>query len=338
MFFTGGQEEVDPSRYLDSLQDIAEELVRAVDDNINSDGETAPSVDTHHLINLWAFESAAQTLLNKRSGILEDERSEDSKRITKAVKMLANHARTALLAGGTPSQQNGMSPEYFKEVGSALETMNQIMKKENATDFISSSMTEDGMVVAAGINATAHALGFLLQDLATNPEKQNALFAEIDAVTDGSRGHLTEAQIRQMKYLEASVRESARIRPGDVLGSARVTTLDCVIGGYDVPKGTILIQVGPPGNDLEAESGRENKFLLERWLKETGRRDDGGPANLEIYLAAIQILQKYRLEYRSHESRGIGGCNSLAGMPVTIRFRRRNSFFHAFPYELSYQN
>ena len=319
---------------------------------------------------------------------MKEEQSEEAKQLILSLNMLMAHGRKLFV--GLPHWKYlpiWMCPKWFKDLDSAFETMNAISRthianaKENMTDLdtkpreemsileklmsknkdsaaatdddLPSVMAEDGMM--AGIDTTGNTLGFLLYHLASNPEKQARLFSEIESVTKGSGddGYITENQINSMKYLKACVQESMRILPV-VLGSTRCATNDCVIGGYAVPKGTLIIQVGQVISNEEKIFPNADKFIPERWLrtdpcsKKThhpfasipfshgprmciGRRF----ATLEIYLATVKLLKKYRLEYNHEEA--IGSSTMFVNRPdkpLKISFRRRNSFFHAFPYEL----
>ena len=54
---------------------------------------------------------------------------------------------------------------------------------------------------------------------------------------------ITEQELNKLRYLKASLQESQRMTPV-VIGTSRLTTQDVAIGGYKIPKGTHLSQIG----------------------------------------------------------------------------------------------
>ena len=71
-----------------------------------------------------------------------------------------------------------------------------------------------------------------LYHLATNPEKQELLYSEIQS-TIGQNGEITESKLNQLKYLRACMRESMRLFSA-VMGVGRRTQVDMTLSGYFV--------------------------------------------------------------------------------------------------------
>ena len=92
--------------------------------------------------------------------------------------------------------------------------------------------------ILAGIDTTGNTLAFLLCDLAVNPDHQEKLYNEIVEVV-GERGRVTEAKLKKLRYLKACLHESQRMKPA-VMGFNRETQQDMVLGGYQVPSGTVV--------------------------------------------------------------------------------------------------
>ncbi|KAK4182324.1 cytochrome P450 [Podospora australis] len=72
------------------------------------------------------------------------------------------------------------------------------------------------------------------------PEVQQRLHCEIDAALGYDKLPSVE-ELEQIPYLQATVREALRWRPVAPLGLPHVASSDFTYGGYQIPKGTILI-------------------------------------------------------------------------------------------------
>lgn len=57
----------------------------------------------------------------------------------------------------------------------------------------------------------------------------------------GRTRQVEESDVKNLVYLQAIVKESMRLYPAAQLLPSRESTKDCVIGGYNIPKGTRLI-------------------------------------------------------------------------------------------------
>ncbi|XP_037774060.1 cytochrome P450 302a1, mitochondrial-like, partial [Penaeus monodon] len=91
-------------------------------------------------------------------------------------------------------------------------------------------------MLVAGIDTTAHTLGFTLYLLARNPQVQAKLQEEIDTVLGDHEGPLLPKHMAQFSYLKAVIREALRIFP-PAIGMVRILDQDAVLGGYVIPKG-----------------------------------------------------------------------------------------------------
>ncbi len=79
-------------------------------------------------------------------------------------------------------------------------------------------------------------MGFLLYQLAKNPDKQAALREEVERVVGDKTKPVTAKALNSLSYLKACVRESMRIAPV-VSGIIREFSKDVVIRDYLLPKG-----------------------------------------------------------------------------------------------------
>uniref|UniRef100_A0A2C9K6U5 Cholesterol side-chain cleavage enzyme, mitochondrial n=1 Tax=Biomphalaria glabrata TaxID=6526 RepID=A0A2C9K6U5_BIOGL len=165
-------------------------------------------------------------------------------------------------------------------------------------------------IFMGGIDTTANSLAFLFYLLAKNEHIQTKLIAEIDNVL-GKR-QPGSSDLQNMSYLKACVKETLRLFP-PIPMNARTTTEDMTIGGYFIPKDTILmLNVYVMSHD-ENIFPDPDEFRPDRWMRGEeevapspfsfvpfgfGTRSCVGRriAESQIYLATIQILQRYWLK------------------------------------------
>ena len=83
---------------------------------------------------------------------------------------------------------------------------------------------------------TSHSMGFLLYQLARNPDKQAALREEVERVVGDKTQPVTAKALNSLSYLKACIRESMRLQPVAV-GIIREFATDVVIRDYMIPKG-----------------------------------------------------------------------------------------------------
>lgn len=167
----------------------------------------------------------------------------------------------------------------------------------------------------AGIDSTANSMVFALTDLALNPDKQAKLYDEVHRVL-GDNKVMTQEHLAQMTYLKACIKESQRKTFPVLIGTLRTMETDVVLGGYSIPKGTVVQM------DMEAMTSderffpRPNEYIPERWLRDTndeiakgqdypfGMKPFGfGPrgcigqrfAEMELYIGVTKIIQNFQI-------------------------------------------
>ena len=91
----------------------------------------------------------------------------------------------------------------------------------------------------AGHETTSVALAWTLYELAKNPLIQAKVRAEISAVLREGK-ELTWDTVEEFKYLENVIKESLRLHPPAHL-TGRTPISDEIVGGYLIPKGTVII-------------------------------------------------------------------------------------------------
>nr|ANC33510.1 1,3,7-trihydroxyxanthone synthase [Hypericum perforatum] len=95
------------------------------------------------------------------------------------------------------------------------------------------------MMFIAGTETSTATLEWAFTLLMQHPEKMRKLQAEIDSVVGDSR-FVCESDFANLPYLRAVVKETLRMYPPAPLSLPHFSNQACTVGGYDIPKGTML--------------------------------------------------------------------------------------------------
>ena len=126
-------------------------------------------------------------------------------------------------------------------------------------------------MVIAGFETSAGAISWALYDIASIPEVQAKLHAELKTAgllqSDGKEGRPVIWEDLALPYLNAVIKESARINPVASQGTIRTTEQDTAMGGYWVPKGAmVFVQLNSVHNSIWNWDDPLS-FKPERWLE-----------------------------------------------------------------------
>lgn len=114
------------------------------------------------------------------------------------------------------------------------------------------------------LDGPIHPLTHLPFQLRRNPAARERLEAEIDGVA-GDRP-LEAADLDRLPYTHAVFKELLRLHPAAPLLVPRMATEDCELGGYSVPKGT-LVEVGVQAMHRRPDYWEDSEtFHPDRWL------------------------------------------------------------------------
>ncbi|XP_071131339.1 probable cytochrome P450 12a5, mitochondrial [Mytilus edulis] len=163
----------------------------------------------------------------------------------------------------TKLQHEGKLDEYLEKEPNF---MYSLLSDSRVTDDEVNSIVMD--LFGAGIDSSANTLVFLLYQLAVNQDKQSNLFEEIKKVVGNSQT-LTKEHLANMSYMKACLKESHRVIFPTSGGLARVIESDLVIGGYRLPKDTLLIINMSSMSADDRFFSQPTEFLPERWLRNT---------------------------------------------------------------------
>ncbi|MED6133674.1 hypothetical protein PIB30_030313 [Stylosanthes scabra] len=121
------------------------------------------------------------------------------------------------------------------------------------------------MLVLTGSGSTAITLAWSLSLLLNHPTAMNAAKQELDTIV-GKHKWVQESHIKDLKYLQAIVKETLRLYPPAPLTGIREATEDCYLNDYHVSKGTrLFINLWKLHRDPKTWSN-PNDFEPERFL------------------------------------------------------------------------
>ncbi|KAI9116421.1 hypothetical protein K1719_012588 [Acacia pycnantha] len=143
------------------------------------------------------------------------------------------------------------------------------VQKQNINDEV--TLTLDNLkavilnVFVAGTETAATTLEFAISELMSHPEAMKEAQAEVRRVY-GSKGHVDESELDQLKYVEAVIRETLRLHPPAPLLVPRESSESCEINGYEISAKTkVMINAWAIGRDPNYWN-EADKFKPERFL------------------------------------------------------------------------
>ncbi|XP_072052037.1 1,25-dihydroxyvitamin D(3) 24-hydroxylase, mitochondrial-like [Amphiura filiformis] len=293
----------------------------------------------------WSMESIFNVLFETRIGCLEKHIPEASQKFIDSIHQMFKSGQILFVTSSELFKKYNLKPwrdheeawDYiFKFAKKAVDEKLEELSKLTAEGGELDSTTANGFMtyllssqklsmnkiygnacelLLAGVDTTSNTLAWVLYELSRHPEAEQRLYNEISSVmgTDGQNIPTTE-DLTQMPYLKSIIKETLRLYP--VLpANNRILDRDVVIGGYHIPKKTMV-------GSLQYVIGRDekvfpdpNSFKPERWLRETSHSNVSstfasvpfgfGPrmcigrrlAELELHLALARISQQFKLSY-----------------------------------------
>lgn len=197
--------------------------------------------------------------------------------------------------------------EHGEEVKGGILT-HLLVTREMDMEEIYANVTE---MLLAGVDTTSFTLSWAVYLLARYPHVQKQIHAEVEK-TLGPNTVASADDVPQLPLIRGLVKETLRLFP--VLpGNGRITQNDLVVGGYFIPKGTQLALCHYSTSLDEENFTDATDFRPDRWVRKdtTDHVDNFGSipfgygirscigrriAELEMHLALIRIIQKFRIE------------------------------------------
>ncbi|KAL7605854.1 hypothetical protein Lser_V15G18829 [Lactuca serriola] len=95
-------------------------------------------------------------------------------------------------------------------------------------------------LLVAGLDTTSGTLTWALSLLLNHPKTLEIAQNEIDEHVGRDR-LVEESDLKNLVYLDAIIKETLRLYPAAPLSGAHKSIEDCIVGGYNIPKGTRLV-------------------------------------------------------------------------------------------------
>ncbi|CAH1422228.1 unnamed protein product [Lactuca virosa] len=95
-------------------------------------------------------------------------------------------------------------------------------------------------ILTAALDTTSVTLTWALSLLLNNPSELKIAQDEIDEHV-GRKRPVEESDMKNLVYLDAIIKETLRLYPAGPLGLPHESMEDCIVGGYNIPKGTRLV-------------------------------------------------------------------------------------------------
>lgn len=162
-----------------------------------------------------------------------------------------------------------------EDTGDLLSMLLAAQDEESGASMTDEQIRDECLTLfLAGHETTANALVWTFYLLAQNPEKEAKLHEELSRVLPNARIPTVE-DLPDLKYTESVFAESMRLFP-PVWGLGRLTVEDYEVGGYTIPKDSlVLLSQFIIHRDRRFWENAET-FLPERWeqqsIKEAGKK------------------------------------------------------------------
>ena len=95
-------------------------------------------------------------------------------------------------------------------------------------------------LLLAGTDTSAVTLEWAMSNLLNHPNVLKKAREEVDNQI-GQEKLIEESDISKLHYLQSIISETFRLNPAAPLLVPHMSSADCTIGGYDVPRGTMLL-------------------------------------------------------------------------------------------------
>ncbi|KAK6938615.1 Cytochrome P450 [Dillenia turbinata] len=127
-------------------------------------------------------------------------------------------------------------------------------------------------LLAGGADTSAATTQWALALLLNNPQVLKKAQAEMDNHV-GMNRLISESDLAQLPYLHSIILETLRLYPVGPLAMPRASSADCIVGGYRIPRGTMLfVNIWAIHHDPNIWA-EPNRFMPERFEGLGGTRD-----------------------------------------------------------------
>ncbi|KAG8198473.1 hypothetical protein JTE90_022203 [Oedothorax gibbosus] len=336
-----------------NLESVADDLITRVQSNLDKNGE----VDVMPFIFRWTLESVGTVTLKRRLGCLDPVPIPEADRLIEAAQIMNDAVyRTELMESGHEEQYQRLIPaeDYFAGVVRKYidETIEELPRSPE-NEFLSTILKPETKLndlytyvldlFHAGIHTTAVATAFALYHLALNRNVQEKLRMGIleELPTKESRFADSKLGKANSNYLSFVIQETLRLNP-PTIGNGRVLQAPLALGGYNVPKSTIVLLHHQVASLQEENFSDAQKFFPERWSQEAppdmiknknavkpfgyGHRQciGQGLARQEIKIAVSKFVRNFDISYHHEKIDVVNRLHNEPDRPVRLQLRPLN--------------
>ncbi|XP_004290939.1 PREDICTED: isoflavone 2'-hydroxylase-like isoform 2 [Fragaria vesca subsp. vesca] len=235
------------SSRLAAFQSVREEEVRVVLDQImrrsvNNNGMRKVDLKTKFLE--LSFNAMTMTMVGRRFYGEDVEDQAEAKNVREVIKVAVELSATTNLGDFFQFMQwmdvTGLEKKivgFSRRMDTFLQGLLDERRKVMAVDC---SDRKDKVLLVAGTETASTTMEWAMALLLNHPDKMNKVRTEIDAKV-GEHRLMNEQDLPKLNYLQNVITEALRVYPPVPLLVPREASEDCVVGGFDVPRGTMLM-------------------------------------------------------------------------------------------------
>jgi sterol 14-demethylase len=184
----------------------------------------------------------------------------------------AARAELVEIIQGIMDRRRAAGPPAEGEDRDLVDVLMSITNPDGSDYFSADTVT--GMFISmmfAGHHTTSTTASWLIIELIRNPEIMAKVVDEMDALADAGGGVVTYQDLREVPWLEASIKETLRLHPPLIL-LLRLVMEPFDVGGYHVDAGKLVGASISVSNRLEGAFERPDEFDPSRYIDP--RQDD----------------------------------------------------------------
>ena len=183
-------------------------------------------------------------------------------------------ARAALVerVQGIMSRRRAAGPPAEGEERDLVDVLMSIKDPDGNEHFSADVIT--GMFISmmfAGHHTTSTTASWFIIEMLRNPDVMAAVVAEMDALADDGGGEITYQDLREVPWLEASIKETLRLHPPLIL-LLRLAKVPVEVEGYTIPAGKLVGASPAVSNRLPEAFDDPDRFDPSRYVEP--RQDD----------------------------------------------------------------
>jgi len=166
-------------------------------------------------------------------------------------------------------EREGPPPDEERDLVDVLMSL----KNPDGSPYVSADVIT-GMFISmmfAGHHTTSTTASWLIIELLRNPDVMAKVVAEIDALAEAGGGVVTYQDLREVPWLEASIKETLRLHPPLIL-LLRLAQVPVQVGGFTIPAGKLVGASPAVSNRLGEAFEHPDRFDPERYI--APRQDD----------------------------------------------------------------